>query len=162
MSGNVSVSTPSVLFPLNVFFPKVSLTLTDGNSISFVNVTKISMTNYNSTNITSNNITLSNGKGFYSLLSFGDNVTIKPSNNAISVSVLAENGNTPISMNSVKIIEINYANSINLVARQPKISVQGKTIFTELYSLLVTFSKDASLWTRFNCNGDHQIYHISF
>ena len=44
-------------------------------------------------------------------------------------------------MDSVKIIEINYANSINLVARQPKISVQGKTIFTELYSTGELFQK---------------------
>jgi hypothetical protein len=134
LSGIVNVSSSSLLFPSAVNFSKVSLMFATGRSDSFDNVTQVALFDYNSVSISSSNLTLSNGSGFYSSLSFGDNITIRPNNNSTFVLISTKDGTTTISENDVKEVSINGDSLITLLARQPTVNVQGLTMFKELYS----------------------------
>ena len=134
MTENVTTSTSTLLFPLDVFYPNVSLTLLSGDVISYTNVTRISITENNRITINSSNMTLSNGEGFYSYLYFDRQVSLNSLNDSLSVSVIEDNGKENARINEVKTITINDEKSIKLLARQPTITIQGQIIFSELYS----------------------------
>jgi hypothetical protein len=133
MSGDVNVTSSSLMFPLNVDFGKLSVTFANDSVSSMVNVTQLDMSDYVNITVAASNLTFSGGNGFYATLQFGCNITITPESNSLHVRISTADGNTT-HFTAIKTITINDVDPITLYMRQPTISVQGLIVFKELYS----------------------------
>jgi hypothetical protein len=131
MSGNVEVSTSSLLFPISVDFRKVEVIDKDGRVLLLANVTGLQLSNYNNISVTSSKLTLSGGKGFYSNLKFKDNVTMKFDSDSASAVLTTKDGKT-LKLDHVKMFTIKSSN-ISLYAFEPVVTLQGTAYFKELY-----------------------------
>lgn len=142
MSGDVTISSSSLIFPLNMSPVNISLTFNDTHSESFTNVNQIELFNHESISISSSNITLSNGDGFYSSIRFINDIELIFESIPASISMSVSDEPSPISLIGVKSVTINNdGNLISLSVRNPTIRVQGITIFKELYSVGEFFQK---------------------
>jgi len=139
MSGNVEVSTSSLLFPTNVDFKMMEVIDRDGRVTLLANVTGLQLSNYNKVSVTSSNLTLSDGKGFYSNLKFKGNVTMAFDGDLTSAALTTKDGKN-LKLDYVKAIKV-YSDMIRLYAREPSITLQGAAYFKELYSSGATLSR---------------------
>jgi hypothetical protein len=153
MSGNVNVSSSSLLSPIAVDFGKVYVTFADGSISPLVNVTRVSMPDHTNIDINASNLTLGNGNGFYASLKFGDDATITPENNSTCVTVSTADGDTTQFAN-IKTITINDNDVMTLCVRQPTISVRGLIAFKELYSTGGLYQKTQTQGQDLNVIGD--------
>jgi hypothetical protein len=139
MSGRVEISTVSLLFPINVDFKRVEVIDRDGRVTLLTDVTGLQLSNYNYVSLATSNLTLSAGKGFYSNLKFGGNVTMAFDSDLTTATLTSKDGKT-LKLDHVKTITVN-SDKASLYAREPTITLQGTAYFKELYSSGTVLSK---------------------
>jgi hypothetical protein len=139
MSGRVEISTTSLLFPINVDFKRVEVIDRDRRVTLLTDVTGLQLSNYNYVSLATSNLTLSAGKGFYSNLKFGGNVTMSFDSDLTTATLTTKDGKT-LKLDHVKAITVN-SDKASLYAREPTITLQGTAYFKELYSSGTVLSK---------------------
>ena len=153
MSGNIEVNTPSMLFPLCVNLGKVEITYSNHSIASLLNVTGLETLNGENIVIVASNLTLSDGKGFYSTLTFEGKVVIRYEDNNASIILSTANGDITKMSDIDRITIRSDDGSVMLYARQPSIRVQGMASFKELYSSGAIYQRTQTLGQDLSING---------
>jgi hypothetical protein len=153
MSGNIEVNAPSMLFPLCVNLGKVEITYGNHSIASLENVTGIETLNGGNIVIVASNLTLSDGKGFYSTLTFEGKVVIRYEDNNASIILSTANGDITKISDIDRITIGSDDGSVMLYARQPSIRVQGMASFKELYSSGAIYQRTQTLGQDLSING---------
>jgi hypothetical protein len=153
MSGNIEVNTPSMLFPLCVNLGKVEITYGNHSIASLLNVTGLETLNGGNIVIVASNLTLSDGKGFYSTLTFEGKVVIRYEDNNASIILSTANGDITKISDIDRITIGSDDGSVMLYARQPSIRVQGMASFKERYSSGAIYQRTQTLGQDLSING---------
>lgn len=135
LTGSVSVSTTSILFPLHIDVKTLNM-IVDGETSVLSNVTSLMLGNYNTATISIGDAKISDGTGLYATITTHGTIRMKLSGNNVTIVAKTINGSkeqeTLLQGSSAQII-LDTDKPLNFYVRVPRIEVIGESSFEELY-----------------------------
>jgi hypothetical protein len=129
LTNGVKVETTSLLFPLKLELEQVDVKA-NNSSYNFHNVTSITLSKYSTAIIETDNAITQGVNGFYTIFQMNSTFSVKPSKDSINLKITANN--EEFILNNVSLLSITPNNTIQLLARIPKVSA-FEVNFIEFY-----------------------------
>jgi hypothetical protein len=129
LGGTVEVESNSILFPLQVSIPTVEVTA-NGENATFNNVTSLSLGNYEKITVKTGSVSISQGKGFYAVLTLNETTQLTPAGNDTLLTLWANDEEFELS--NLTEISLVLKNSLEIYAYTPSVKSSGNASLTDV------------------------------